>query len=84
MVVLASAKANTPRTTDQRPDQVRPEHRRVRSRITERVRQEAVELYMSGISAVEVAERLDLGKSTVLRILKQADVAIRPQGPRLT
>ncbi|MBX9920171.1 MAG: helix-turn-helix domain-containing protein [Mycolicibacterium frederiksbergense] len=36
-----------------------------------RARKQVVELYASGLSAIAVAERLSIGRSTVLKILKQ-------------
>jgi len=39
-----------------------------------------VELYTSGMSSRTIAEQLDLGRTTVLDVLKRAEVAVRPRG----
>jgi DNA-binding transcriptional regulator LsrR (DeoR family) len=38
-----------------------------------------VEAYESGQTSRQVAEELALGRTTVLKILKEADVTVRPQ-----
>lgn len=83
LVVLAGAITNTPCGVKNRSDQQRSVRVPIRSRVTNRQRLEAVELYNLGLSALDVAERLGLGKSTVLKILKTSGVKIRPQGPHL-
>ncbi|QQM51881.1 helix-turn-helix domain-containing protein [Rhodococcus pyridinivorans] len=65
-------------------DQGISERRPFRSRITARTRAEAIELYNSGLSALDVAEQLGVGKSTVLKILKHEGVTVRPRGKRIT
>lgn len=56
-----------------------------RRRITESLRQAVIQHYTrENMGAQAVGDELELAKSTVLRILKQADVDIRPQGRRLT
>ncbi|WP_420323236.1 helix-turn-helix domain-containing protein [Kribbella sindirgiensis] len=50
--------------------------------MTQSVRDEAVRLYASGQTAVEVAESLAIGKTTVLKILKQEGAVVRRQGQR--
>lgn len=56
-----------------------------RTRITNSLRQHVIERYQQGqMSAQGVGEEFNLAKSTVLRILKEAGVDIRPQGRRLT
>lgn len=52
--------------------------------MTDRKRREVVVLYTSGLSALDVAERAGLGKSTVLRILKDEGAQVRPRGVRLS
>lgn len=87
VVVLAQAKTNTlrprlqssARSTDQLSKPT------VRTRVTDKLRQQVVNRYQAGnISAQAVAEELGIGKATVLRILKQADVPVRPHGQRIT
>jgi DNA invertase Pin-like site-specific DNA recombinase len=51
-----------------------------RRRITERARAEVIEHYNRGMSSRRVAATLGLGRTTVLEILKDADVALRPRG----
>jgi len=53
---------------------------RVRRRITDRLRAEVVAAYESGQTSRQVAEELDLGRTTVLKILKAAGVEVRAQG----
>ncbi|WP_390894685.1 helix-turn-helix domain-containing protein [Mycolicibacterium neoaurum] len=53
---------------------------RLRRRLTARLRAAVVEAYESGQTSRQVAEELSLGRSTVLGILKDAGVAVRPQG----
>jgi len=55
-----------------------------RTRVTMKLRDSVVGAYTSGLSAAEVAESTGIAKSTVLRILRASDVAIRPRGRRLT
>ena len=78
LVVLASAKLNTPVTrggSTGRPP--RPVGRR---RVTNRLRAEVVERYEAGESSRAVAAATGLARSTVLSILKQAGVERRPRG----
>lgn len=82
MVVLASTKPNTLRFTRKRSDQRQSAPVAFRSRVTLKMREEVVELYEAGLSALAVAEQLHIGKSTVLKILKAAGVTVRPQGQR--
>jgi DNA-binding transcriptional regulator LsrR (DeoR family) len=51
-----------------------------RRRITARLRTDVIEHYERGMSSRRVAASLGLGRTTVLEILKAADVRIRPQG----
>jgi hypothetical protein len=51
-----------------------------RRRITARLRAAVVEHYASGMTSRQVAETLELGRTTVLGILKDTGVAVRPQG----
>lgn len=53
---------------------------RQRQRITERLRAEVVLAYESGQTSREVAETFTIGRTTVLKILKAAGVAVRPRG----
>lgn len=55
---------------------------RQRQRVTDRLRAEVVEAYDSGQTSREVAETFAIGRTTVLKILKAAGVAVRPQGSR--
>jgi hypothetical protein len=55
-------------------------HPRQRRRITARLRAHVLEAYGSGQASRQVAEELALGRTTVLKILKDAGVAVRPQG----
>ena len=64
--------------TDRSPSFVSPP--RQRRRITARLRAAVVEAYESGQTSRQVAEELALGRTTVLKILKEADVTVRPQG----
>ncbi|BBZ06876.1 hypothetical protein MDOR_10450 [Mycolicibacterium doricum] len=52
---------------------------RKRQRLTARLRADVVAAYVTGQTSRQVAETFDLGKSTVLGILKDAGV-VRPQG----
>jgi DNA invertase Pin-like site-specific DNA recombinase len=53
-----------------------------RRRITAQLRVAVVEAYESGETSRQVAEELELGRTTVLKILKAAGVKLRPQGWR--
>jgi DNA invertase Pin-like site-specific DNA recombinase len=53
---------------------------RQRRRITARLRAAVVEAYESGQTSQQVAEESALGRTTVLKILKEADVTVWPQG----
>lgn len=53
-----------------------------RRRITAQLRTAVVEAYESGRTSREVAEELNIGRSTVLKILKQAGATVRPQGQK--
>jgi DNA invertase Pin-like site-specific DNA recombinase len=64
--------------TDRSPSFVSPP--RQRRRITARLRAAVVEADESGQTSRQVAEELALGRTTVLKILKEADVTVRPQG----
>lgn len=83
LVVLASTKPNTLSIGTKRSHQRQPAPPVFRSRITVKLRGDIVELYESGLSAIAVAERLGIGKSTVLKILKQEGSAVRPPGKRI-
>lgn len=79
-VVLAGAKTNTPRIGEPHPDQGQSTHRYLRSRITRLLRDDVVRLYLSGLTSRAVAEETKIGKTTVLKILKQEGVEVRPLG----
>lgn len=66
--------------TNEAPSFVSPP--RVRRRITDRLRADVVAAYESGQTSRRVAEELELGRTTVLKILKAASVTVRPQGPK--
>jgi hypothetical protein len=51
-----------------------------RRRITDSLRGNVVEYYARGMTSRQVASTLGLGRTTVLNIMKAADVAIWPQG----
>jgi DNA-binding transcriptional regulator LsrR (DeoR family) len=51
-----------------------------RQRITARLRAEVIKHYEQGMSSRRVAAALALGRTTVLRILKAAEVEVRPRG----
>jgi hypothetical protein len=53
---------------------------RRRRRITARLRAEVIEHYERGMSSRRVAATSGLGRTTVLEILKTADVELRPRG----
>lgn len=55
---------------------------RPRTRITKSLRARVVEMYVGGTTSRIVAHELDIGKSTVLKILKESDVERRPQGAK--
>ena len=50
--------------------------------MTSELRGKIITRYRSGESSLEVAEGLGMAKTTVLRILKEAGVKIRPHGVR--
>ena len=50
--------------------------------VTRGERAEIVRLYKSGMASLAVAERMNLSKSSVLRILKAECVVLRPQGTK--
>ena len=51
-----------------------------RQRITARLRAEVIKHYDQGMSSRRVAAKLGLGRTTVLKILKTAEVEVRPRG----
>ena len=53
---------------------------RQRRRLTERLRAEVIAAYEFGLTSRQAAERFGVGKATVLKILNEAGVTIRPQG----
>lgn len=87
IVVLAETKPITP-TDLRRPSAQQvgaPEPAPVRTRITRELRLRVIGRYTStAISAQDCAEEFGIAKATVLRILKEGGVPVRPQGQRLT
>ena len=86
-VVLAKVNFNTARQMPKPSEHDQPiqESTRVRTRLTPKLRKQIVEHYQLGtFSALETAEHFGVGKSTVLRILRDAGAEVRPQGRRLT
>ena len=51
-----------------------------RRRITDSLRANVVDYYARGMTSRQVASTLGLGRTTVLEILKAANVTVRPQG----
>ena len=84
LVVLASTKPNTLKVVEKSSERRQSAQSGFRSRITLRMQSEVVELYASGLSALAVSEQLHIGKTTVLKILKQQGTVVRPQGRRLS
>lgn len=62
----------------ERPAFVSPPRQRLR--ITAQLRTAVVEAYESGKTGRQVAGELALGRTTVVKILKAAGVAVRPHG----
>lgn len=80
MVVLASAKANTPGAL--KPPAVRcPRRKLKRVRVTQAMRQEVLDRYVSGDPTRVVAEVVGVSTTTVRTILKQEGLS-RPWGLR--
>lgn len=84
MVVLAGTTLNTPRHLRPSSDRLRVLLRSTKTRITAKHRARAVELYLGGMSALAVSEKLGIGKATVLNILRNEEIAIRPVGHKLS
>ncbi|MFY2787087.1 helix-turn-helix domain-containing protein [Rhodococcus sp. MALMAid1271] len=61
-------------TDDRRP--------RTRTRLTERLKDRVVELYETGSTSRMVAEEVGIGKATVLKVLREREVTVRPWGGR--
>lgn len=80
LVVLASVNTNTLLRADVRSDRGLSARPKFRSRITKRVRDDVVRLYESGLTSRAVAEETKLGKTTVLKILKQEGAEVRAHG----
>jgi DNA invertase Pin-like site-specific DNA recombinase len=69
-----------PAPTDRAATTHRPDRRR---RITRQLREEVVRRYVSeNQTALEISEECGIGKSTVLRVLKAAEVPMRRQGEK--
>lgn len=80
LVALAQIKINTPHRLRPPSDRLRIGPSSARTRVTAKHRTSIVELYVGGMSALAVAEEVGVAKATVLRILRQGGVGIRPQG----
>ncbi len=55
---------------------------RQRQRLTATLRADVVGYYTKGMATRQVAAMVGIGRTTVLKILKDAGVAVRPQGGR--
>jgi DNA invertase Pin-like site-specific DNA recombinase len=79
MVVLGQAKTNTLKSDAfaPKPAMIR---RYKRQRITARRSDRVITLYVKGFSTREIAKQTEISRSTVLRILKDAAIAMRPRG----
>lgn len=53
---------------------------RQRRRMTPQLRAQVADAYTLGHTSRQVAEELHLGRTTVLKILKEAGAKVRPQG----
>ena len=85
LVVLSGVNLNTRRSTRLPPARPIDQERPGRKRITQQLRQQVVEYYERGdVSTLQTAEEFEIGKSTVLRILKQSGASVRQRGQRLT
>lgn len=49
-------------------------------RVTEKDKDRVVELYVSGLDGAEVAEATGRARSTVMRVLRERGVSVRPWG----
>ena len=56
----------------------------MKRRVTRAERARIVDLYERGWSAMAVAGEFNVSKSTVLRVVADADVEVRPRGRRYT
>lgn len=86
-VVLAEAKIITRAVPPETSARRRDEQPRTssRTRVTNDLRRQVITRYQSGsCSAQACADEFAIAKATVLRILKQAGVSVRPQGQRIT
>ncbi len=84
MVVLVQTNSNTRSTLAPPSDRLKVRPAATRTRVNRKHRAKVVELYVSGMSAPAVSDDMGLGKATVLRILKESGVPIRPRGGRIT
>lgn len=84
VVALAGFKLNrvTPAgTTSEQPDRfVAPPRQRIR--VTDKLRADVIRRYQAGETSREVAAETGASKATVLAILKEAGVPMRPSGAR--
>lgn len=79
MVALAKINLNTPVVRESSTVRVKETVAR-RRRVTGRDRVQIVELYSKGKSSRAVAQEVGVAKSTVLRVLGEEEVELRPQG----
>lgn len=80
MVVLAQFKTNTLLPESHAASASRRGTQR--QRVTKQKQREVVEKYEIGMSTREIARDLALAKTTVLRVLQQAGIKMRPRGGR--
>ena len=80
LLVLMGARSNPP--VELRPSTDRMEPPAGRRRVLKAEKAKIVELYESGLSAIQVAETVGVAKSTVLRVLDSEGAQKRPHGQR--
>lgn len=61
-------------------DPVKPKPRRLSDRLTEAMRHEIMAKYEAGVPTTKLVHEYRIGKGTVLKLLRDAGVAIRNQG----
>lgn len=85
LVVLSRVNLNTPRQRRKPSDGSSERRVPAKQRITQSLRRKIVTYYESGnVSAQQAAEEHGVGKSTVLKILREAGAEVRPHGRRIT
>ena len=82
LVVLAQANPNTAAllSAPSARSAESPAERRGRARLSSRQLAEIEDLYVRGWSTRRIARHFDIGKTTVLNVLKRREVELRPQG----